>query len=259
MHCIVTAGGAISENDPLFTYTHGKPKSLIEINGQTMLERVLRALRGSSYLEQIYVVGLEETDVAELELPSGVTYLPDSGGLVSNVSNALQRLLHDHGDAQVVFFCSADLPLLTPAIVDAYIDDCRPFDHIAYYNLVTKETMERRFPGSGRTFVKLKGISVAGGDVTLAQTRILNTNEELWQAIVRGRKEAWRLVRIVGIRPLIKFLIRQLTLADIEQMASRLLNAPVRVINSPYPELAMDIDKPGQVELLRRELAGDSA
>lgn len=254
MHCIITAGGTVSEDDPLYVYTQGKPKSLIRFGDKPMLQWVIEALKGSNHIEQIYVVGIEESEVSHLQLPADIIYLPDSGGLVSNASASLQRLLADHPDDEVVLMCSADVPMLTTKVVDAYINDCRPFDHIAYYNVVSKATLEARFPQSRRTFVKLKGISVTGGDMTLAQTRILQTNEALWEAIVQGRKQAWKLVRIVGIRPLIKFLFRQLTLDDVEQMASRVLNAPVKVFNSPYPELAMDVDKPQQVELLRHWL-----
>lgn len=254
MHAIITAGGSVAETDPLYSYTQGKPKSLIEINGSTMLERVAAALHGAQSIERLYVVGLDEADVRGLKLPPDITFLPESGGLVSNVSVSLNRLIADDPDATEVLMCSADIPLLTPEIVDAYVAQCRPFDYVAYYNIVTKETLERRFPNSQRTFVKLRGMAVAGGDMTLVQTRLMHTNRELWEAIVRGRKQAWKLVRIVGIRPLIKFLMRRLTLHDVEKLASRMLNAPVRVLNSPYPELAMDVDKPVQVELLRQAI-----
>lgn len=251
MDCIITAGGSVAEDDPLYVYTQGRPKSLIDLNGATMLEYVVRALRGSRHIEKIYVVGLAENDAQGLDLPPDITYIPDSGGLVSNLSTSLSRLLADNPTADTVLLSSADIPLLTTEVVDAYIDQCRPFDRIAYYNVVTQETIEQRFPHSGRTFVKLHKMAVAGGDMTLVQTRIMDTNRALWESIVRGRKHAWKLVRLVGLRPLLKFLFRRLSLEDVEEMATRMVGAPVRVINSPYPELAMDVDKPRQVELLR--------
>lgn len=92
--------------------------------------------------------------------------------------------------------------------------------------------------------------------MTLVQTRILNTNEELWEAIFNARKHALRLARLVGLRTMLKLLFRRLTISEIQELASHLLNAPVRVIMSPYPELAMDVDKPQQVELLGAILEG---
>lgn len=255
MDCIITAGGSVPEDDPLYPYTGGKPKSLIELNGMTMLEYVVRALRGSRYIEKVYIVGLAEDDVRGLDLPQDIIYLPDSGGLVSNITMSLDRLMADNPTASTALLSSADIPLLTTEVVDAYIEQCQPFDYVAYYNVVTQETIEQHFAGSGRTFVKLYKMAVAGGDMTLVQTQILNTNRALWEPLVRGRKNAWQLVRLVGFRALLKFLLRRLSLADVEELASRMVGAPVRVINSPYPELAMDVDKPQQVELLKTILA----
>lgn len=254
MDCIIMAGGAVSENDPLYSYTKGRPKSLLRINKLTMLEYVYRAIAASRYTERIYIAGLDASDIEGLEIPSETPVIPDHGGIVTNVSVSMKRLIEENPDAYTVLLSGADIPLVTPKIIDAYIDDCRPFDCIAYYNLVTREIMEARFPHSERTFVKLRGHAVAGGDMTLVQSRILDTNEQLWEALVSGRKHAWKLAQLVGTRTLLKLLFRRMSIGDIEVLASRILDAPVRILNSPYPELAMDVDKPAQVDLLRSML-----
>ena len=53
MHCIVTAGGLPGPEDPLYPYTQGKPKALLDMGGRTMLERVMDALQNSKYVETI--------------------------------------------------------------------------------------------------------------------------------------------------------------------------------------------------------------
>jgi hypothetical protein len=58
---------------------------------------------------------------------------------------------------------------------------------------------------------------------------------------------------------LLKFLFRRVSLADIETTAERLINQPAKVVLSPYAELAMDADKPQQVDLLREDLRRRSA
>lgn len=256
MDCIVTAGGHVPENDPLYSFTKGRPKSLLEIHGITMLEYVIRALKAARSIDRIYVVGLDEEEVEAVQLPPIISILPDCGGLVSNLAATLNRLLEDNPQASTALLCSADIPLLTADVVEGYIDQCRPFDCIAYYNVVTRETMESRFPNSGRTFVPLRDHAVAGGDMTLVQTRILNTNEDFWEAVFNARKHAWRIAKLVGLQTMLKLLFRRLSLTEIETLASRLLDAPVCIIKSPYPELAMDVDKPKQVEMLRSLLNG---
>lgn len=249
---IVIAGGVPKEDDLLFSYTEGKPKALIDMNGRTMLERVIDALQTSNQIKDVIVVGIEGDMGQSFRRP--VQHLPGRGNLVSNAIAGIEWLLSEKPDSKAVLASSADIPLLTGDIVDDYIKMCQPFDHGIYYNLVTRETMERRFPGSKRTFTKLKGIEVAGGDMTLIQTSLIDVNRALWDALADARKHAWQLARAVGFRVLIKLLIRQLSIADIEDLGTRLTQHKLKVILNEHPEVAMDADKPHQVELLRAEL-----
>jgi hypothetical protein len=119
--------------------------------------------------------------------------------------------------------------------------------------MISREVMEERFPHSKRTFVKLKGQEVAGGDMNIARFDILQNNRDLLQALTNARKHAWRLASLVGWRMILKLLLRQLTPTDIENETERILGRRVKIFLSPYAELGMDADKPEQVALLRQE------
>lgn len=261
MDCVVIAGGRPDPDDPLFTYTEGKPKALLSLNGQPMLAHVLQALNDACQVDTIVVVGMieEEGAAAIRHLPASqpVIFLADQGSIVANARRGLEWLEANRPGNSELLLSTADIPLLTGEIVDAFVEQCRPFDRLAYYNMVTKETMEARFPHSNRTFVRLREAEVAGGDLFLAQSDILYTNQALWEALTNARKHAWQLARIVGFRTLFKLLLHRLSLAEVEQLATQLLGAPIRILTSPYPELAMDADKPEQVDLLRRQLSGE--
>lgn len=258
MNCIVVAGGRPGAEDPLYPLTQGKPKALLTLGEQPMLAYVLRALSDSRYVERLIVVGIEATEgeatLRYLSSPEQVHFLPDQGGIVNNARYGLEWLEANRLGTRELLVSTADIPLLTGGIVDAFVDQCRPFDQFAYYNVVTRETMEARFPHSNRTFVRLQEVQVAGGDLILAQTRLMYTNMQLWEALANARKHAWQLARIVGPRTLLKLLLRRLALAEVEQLASRMFAVPIRIVTSPYPELAMDADKPDQVALLRHYL-----
>ncbi len=255
MDCTIAAGGRPGPEDPLFPYTGGKPKACIDMGGRTMLERVVDALQASRYIEEIVVVGLNEDDRAGMTFARPVSFLPDHGSLVGNGRAGLEWGLSRRPDSKEMLFCSSDIPLITGEIVDLYIEGCRPFDFLGYYTFVKRETMEARFPGSKRTFTKLQGLEVAGGDMILAQTRIVKTNDDLWIALTNARKHAWKLARIVGLRFLLKLLLKRLSVGDIERAAERIIGAPIKIQLSAFAELAMDADKPHQVEMIRREFA----
>lgn len=253
MDCVILAGGIPEPDDPMYSSTQGKPKALLDMGGRTMLERVVDALQSSRSVEEIVVVGLGGDLGMRFQRP--VHHLPDQGGLVSNGIAGADWLMRERPKASVFLACTADIPTITGAIVDQHIDGCRPFDKGIYYSLVSKETMEARFPGSNRTFVKLRGAEVAGGDLAVMQFAIVHQNRELWHSLTNARKHAWRIARGVGLGVLLKLLTRRLSPADIEATAFRLIGVPAEVIISPFAELAMDADKPHQVEMLRAQFA----
>lgn len=252
MDCLVAAGGTPGPDDPLFAYTRGKPKSLLTIGGRTMVEHVVEALQGAAAVGDILVVGLEGGNDLTFERP--VQFLPDQGNLVANGLAGISWLQKRNPRAGHFLLCSADIPAVTSTIVDDFVNLCRPLESTVYYSMVLKETIEARFPGSARTFVPLKGAKVAGGDIFIAAPEIANADPELLKALASGRKAAWKLARIVGSRTLLKFLLRRLTIADVAELASEIAAFPVEIIVSPFAEMAMDVDKPRQVELLAAEI-----
>ncbi len=253
MDCVVVAGGIPGPEDPLYAYTQGRPKALLDMEGRTMLERVMDALQTASHVERLVVVGLDGDLGMRFQRPVDV-FLPDHGSMVANVLAGVKWLRRDRPDIEAVLFCTADIPTTTGAIVDEFIDRCRPFDAGVYYILVTKEAMESRFPASNRTYVKFKGVDAAGGDMAVASVAVADANEELWETLSNARKHAWKLARIVGFSTLVKYLTRRLSLDDVTRKAASIINYPVEIVLDPPAELAMDADKPEQVDMLRAEL-----
>lgn len=254
MDCIIVAGGTILPDDPLFPYSQGRPKALIDMGGQTMLEHVAQAVAGSRSVDGIIIAGLDEAILAGLQLPPLLAVLPDAGSLVGNMKSALEWRLEQSRPGGEILAATADIPMLTADVVDAFVDQCRPFDHLVYYNLVTRETMETRFPQSNRTFVRLRDADVAGGDLLLVQSSVVDSSEALWDALTDARKHAWMAARLVGLGTLLRLLTHRLSVRQVEEAATRMFGAPVRILLSPHAVLAMDADKPEQVELLRRHL-----
>ncbi|MFN2164355.1 MAG: nucleotidyltransferase family protein [Candidatus Promineifilaceae bacterium] len=253
MDCIVVAGGVPGPDDPLYEYTQGKPKALLDMEGRTMLERVMDALQTSQNIDRIVVVGLG-SDMGMHFLRPVDMHLTDRGGMVSNVLAGVEWLRQDKPDIDHVLYCTSDIPTISGTIVDEFVRRCQPLDRNIYYILVTQEAMEKRFPHSNRTYVKFKGVDGAGGDMAIARAALADSHQELWEALTNARKHAWKLARIVGFGTLIKYLLRQLSLDDVEKTAERIINGPVGIVVDPPAELAMDADKPQQVDMLREEL-----
>lgn len=251
MDCVVLAGGLPKPEDPMYALTQGETKALLPMNGRTMLERVIDALQSAKHVEDVVVVGLGSDLGMQFKRP--VHHLPDHGGLISNGMAGLEWLAENKPGTTHFLGVTSDIPLMTGQMVDDFIEMCQPLDRGIYYNFVSKETMEARFPHSTRTYVKLKGMQVAGGDIGMIHVDLRRETERL-EMLENARKHAWKIARVVGLRMMIKLLLRQVTFNDIEETAYRLTGISVKVVLNPYAEMAMDGDKPAQVTLLRDEL-----
>ncbi len=250
MDCIVIAGGLPTADSPMYEITGGKSKALLDMGGRTMLERVIDALQNSSHIEDIVVVGLGSDLGMSFKRP--VAHLDDHGSMVANMLAGVYYFEEKKGSGKPVISCTSDVPLITPAIIDGFIDSCAPHDKGLYYNFISKEVMEARFPGSNRTYVKLKGgLQIAGGDLMIADPIIGTQNEELWEMLTNARKDAWKIAKVIGLDMLFKFIFRRIGPAEIEKKAAEILGLPVEIVLSPYAEIGMDADKPHQVEMLR--------
>jgi molybdopterin-guanine dinucleotide biosynthesis protein A len=255
MHCLILAGGNVRPEDPLYPYTNGRPKALIDMGDRKMLERVIEALQSAEQVEDILVVGIDPELAAQQIIPFSrpVHFLPDQGGMVANMLAGAAWFRRHLPQVEIVLGCSADIPAITGPIVERFIDACRPWDKAVYYSFVERDTLESRFPLSRRTYSRISGREVAGGDMVIARVEVVERNQELIESLTGARKKPWQIAGVVGLRMLLKFLFGRVKFEDIEETASRILGMPAAAILFDRAEIAMDADKPHQVELLRSD------
>lgn len=254
---VITAGFSSEEGDPLAAYTQGQSKALIPIAGKPMIAHVVDALAGSRYIRQVIIVALDPN--AQVEFSTPVERLPDAGGLIDNVIAGLTYAMERYPDLDGALLSSSDVPLITSAIVDAFIEECLRTEHELYYAIVARTVMEARFPGSRRSYVHLKDGDYAGGDLGFFRRTQRLGDQQLWKRLSGSRKNALRQAAMFGFWPLVKLLFRQLSLADAERRACKALGVHGRAVPFAYAEVGMDVDKPFQLELARAELEARAA
>jgi GTP:adenosylcobinamide-phosphate guanylyltransferase len=252
MDAVITAGGIPDPEDPLYEYTQGELKALLEIAGKPMVQWVLDAVCESEKIDQIVMVGLEPDCGVACDKP--MTYIPNQGGMLDNVRASINKVVELNPDSELVMLVSSDIPALTTEMVDWVIDTVLETEDDFYYNLITREVMEERFPGANRSFVKLKDVEVCGGDLNVARVAAAHGNDELWNKLISARKNVFKQAALFGISTLILMLTRRLSLEDAIPRVEKQLGIKGRAVLCPYAELAMDVDKPHQLEILRKDL-----
>lgn len=253
MDAIVIAGGIPLPEDPLYPQTQGHPKALLDIAGKPMAQWVLDALSEAKTVERVVLVGL--TAKSGLTCQKPLTFLPNQGKMLDNLRVAAAEVLRQNPQAKHVLIVSSDIPAITGEMVDWVVRNALETDDDVYYHVISRQVMERRFPGSKRTWTRLADVEVCGGDMNVGRLSLLNREDvDLWKKIAEARKSPLKQAALIGPATLFLLLLRKLTLEEAALRVTQRLKISGRAILCPYAEIGMDVDKPHQLEILRRDL-----
>jgi GTP:adenosylcobinamide-phosphate guanylyltransferase len=253
MDAVIIAGGIPQPEDPLYEFTKGNPKAHIDIAGKPMIQWVLDALEGAESIETIVIVGLSpEIDFHGSKIKKSI---PAKGDMLQNVRSGVEKILELNPSSKHVLIASSDIPSITSEIVEWVVNATSETDEDIYYNLITKEVMEARFPNSKRTFTKLQDVQVCGGDMNVVRALAVTDNEKLYKRIMDSRKNVLKQAAMIGYDTLLLLLLKRITLDGAVKKVTKRLNITGRAILCPYAEVGMDVDKPHQLEILRADLA----
>jgi GTP:adenosylcobinamide-phosphate guanylyltransferase len=253
MDAVVIAGGVPQPGEPLYPYTQGKPKALLDICGKPMAQWVLDALSESQKIDRVVVTGLEAD--CGLKCEKIQAYLPSAGSILGNIRSGAEKILELNPTARYVAVVSSDIPSIKAEHVDWVVDAAMQTQEDVYYNVIQQETMEARFPGSNRTYTHLKGIVVCGGDLNVLGVEIVRGDASLGEKIISARKNPLKQAALVGFDTLFLLLIRQITIDAAAARVTKRLGITGRALVCPYAEIGMDVDKPHQLEIMRADLA----
>ena len=253
MDAIVMAGGIPKPEDPLYEFTQGEPKALLDVAGKPMVQWVLDAISGTESVERVVLVSLPEE--VGLTCSKPVTYIPDQGGLLENVRGGIEKAVDINPEATHVLTVSSDIPIIKSEMIDWMVKENSGSDLELYYTVILREVMEKRFPESKRSYTLLKDAELCGGDLNMIRSSTVHANVDLWDQIVAARKSVFKQAALLGYGNLLLLLSRQLTLDGAVKRVTEKMNITGKAVISPYAELGMDVDKPHQLEIVRTELA----
>lgn len=253
MDAIVTAGGIPQPQDPLYTYSHGDSKALIDVAGKPMVQWVLDALSDAKNVDNVIVIGLSPKNGLTCKKP--MHFISNQGRMLANIVAGVNKVLELNKKTQYVLVVSSDIPTVKAEHVDWLIDTCMETQDDLYYGICPRDVMETRFPDSRRTFTHLKDMDVCGADMNLTHIRMATEHLDMWESLIGSRKSPLKQASIIGLGTLIALATRRLTLEDAVKRVCDRIGIKGRAIVWQHAEPCMDVDKPHQLELLREDLA----
>src|SRR5579875_2762333 len=201
------------------------PKAFALLAGRPMVDYVLDALRGAGPIGRVVLV---VADPLPVRLAGGVDALvAERGSLLENVAAGLEAT----GGGGAVLVVAADLPLLTPQAVAAFLEAAGRIEGEAWYAVVRREDVTGAFPDVRKTFVRLREGTFTGGSVVLIGPAAFRRARPAIERAMRARK-------------------RPGTIAELERRAEAIAGIRARAVLCPHPELAIDVDRRETLDVL---------
>lgn len=245
---MILAGG--ENNEYMQSCASERYEALIDIGGKPMVAFVAEALAASGRVRRILVLG-PVPELAACALPDQVEIAAGGETILETICRGVELL----GDERPVLIATADIPLLRAAAVQDFLQRCQREQADLYYPIIPQQLNARLYPGVKRTYVRLREGTFTGGNLFLVNPKVIPHCLAVANAMIENRKRPLRLAAILGWRFVFKFLFGRLRMAEVEQRTSELLGVRGAVIQSEYPELGLDVDKPSDLELVRGEIS----
>lgn len=243
---LVLAGSRGGE-DPVATYGGAAHKALIRLGGETLLARVTGALKAAGATRIAVVCNHPdvETEARRLDLET----LPAAAGPSASARAGAERL------GAPLLITTSDHALLQSDWITRFLADTPPEADVAAL-VAPRAVVEAAAPGTRRTWLKLADDHWSSCNLFwLAKPNGLAIFD-LWRRVEAERKRPWRMAAILGPGLLFAYMTGRLTLAAAARRLGALAGVEARIVPTPFGLASVDVDKPADLDLVRRIVEG---
>ena len=242
---VVLAGSRQGAPDPVAAAEGVAHKVLARVGGQTLLERVTRALAAAG-VEAIAVSGNNPAVEAEARR-LGAILLDTARGPSESVALAFARF------GAPLLVTTGDHPLLEAAWIKELVEGT-PGDADVGLMLAERSRVEAAAPDTRRTWLTFADGQWSGCNLFLLATPAAERAIAAWKQVEADRKRPWRIARKLGLGTLWAYWRGKLTLADAIARLGATLGVRAALVPAKDGRAAIDVDKPEDLSLVRRLL-----
>jgi len=260
-HALVLAGERRA-GDPVAVAAGVAAKAFTPVAGREMVLRVLDALKNSPSVSGITLCGPRRDllpGCPELLrwIESGEISWIEGGG-----SPSLSALagLEPLSAATPVLITTADHALLRPDMIMHFCDGALRSGADAVAGLAEFARIAAAMPGTRRTVLRFRDAGYCGCNLYALMSPAGRGVVAHWRRGEESRKKPWRMIaELVGPAAALSYAAGRLSLDDGLDRLGRRLQLRARAVVLPFPEAAVDVDTPADLELAERLLAGPAA
>lgn len=229
--------------DPVADHAGVPHKALIVLDGETLLARVVDALRQAG-AERI-VVSSNDTAVRAHAGGLGAEIIDAAAGPSMSVHAAIAAI------GTPLLVTTADHALLRPEWIKRFRADI-PSDVDVVALLARRAVIETAAPGTRRTYLRFADGDWSGCNLFYFATPQSIAAVDLWRQVEADRKQPWRIARRLGIGTTLRYLTRRLRQRDALDRLGRLAGVRAAAVETPFGLAALDVDTPDDLALVMR-------
>lgn len=260
MTAIVLAGDR-TKADSLINHSKAGCKAMIDIDGLPMVRRVLNSLRASHVVNKICLAGPEASEVATDEPLA--TWVKDGEILwrepESSPSTSAFHMMESLDPEEAVLLTTADHPLLTPEIVDAFGRQSLADDVDVVVGLAPHALVLEAYPGIKKTVLRFSDGEFCGCNLFAFITPEGRRAARFWRKIEQQRKKPLVVIGLLGWGAIIRYRLGLLSLEEALAKLSKRLGLRIRPVILPYANAAIDVDSISDLILVKGSIAKAAA
>ncbi len=246
---LILAGSRGGEVDPVAAYAGVSHKALITLEGRALLDRVLSAV-GAAGPETIGVAANDEAIKTRLA-DADVVILPPASGPSQSVETAAGAL------GFPLLVTTVDHALLKPEWITSFLADCPDWADVAVL-LASEEKVQAAAPGTQRTYLRFQDGRYSGCNLFVLRNEAALNVVHVWRKVEAMRKQPWKIAALLGPSFLFRYLLNRLTLDEAVLRLGRLAGVKAAAVRAHDGLAAVDVDKPSDLDLVRR-IVGEKA
>ena len=245
---LVLAGNRAGRTDPMAAAAGISHKALLPVDGTPMILHVIRALRACPAVGRI-VVSTERPDMLAPFPEAGTILIRPAG---ASPSRSVAAGLQEFGAPLLV--TTADNALLTGEILKSFLSQT-PDEADAAAGVARSEVIRAAYPDTSRTWIRMREGNFSGCNLFLLRTPAARRAVAFWQRLEQQRKSPLAMARTIGLAALIRYALKILTMKAAIGLLDRRIGAKLAVVELPFADAAVDVDKPADLVLVNKAFA----
>ena len=239
-----------NKQDALLVEQGVSSKVQLDIAGKPLVQYVLEAIKNANLIDKVIYLG-EPLDSLNSFYDE---HVEASNDLTTNMQTALRAALRYNPEKIVVV--SGDLLWLTGDDIDTFVQKAIQElpEASLVYPIMTRQMVEASFDQPHRRYAKLNGEELTGGSVVLLKPDCVEPLLAYADKAYKSRKSLLALARLLGLKVMLKFVLRRLSVADIEARISEGLGVQVRALRLARANLALDVDEAEDLRHAERDM-----